>query len=269
MEELKEQVRKIVVTLSQQSVSNEYNITIRDDLKKRWLKRKEYVDHATSQLLALFEKEMASFTHDKQAVEDALEQSGLELHQLKIDYSALELQLASTNKELEAARDGNSFQKKRYYALKKLYEEISVKFVDAEDKIREHEKYGRTLKAKIEALELKLSKLKEDAAHKEMDWFTSNRRIKTLELKVDELKNVLKGYKAPQRIIDLERQLSQQSHSAQFRRAEELEKQLAKAREGYKNIKTMLEKTTTNTLLTRDEREILGIATSTLKEIRG
>src|SRR3990167_566221 len=31
--------------------------------------------------------------------------------------------------ELEAARDGNSFQKKRYYALKKLYEKISVKFV--------------------------------------------------------------------------------------------------------------------------------------------
>ncbi len=58
--------------------------------------------------------------------------------------------------ELETARDGNTFQKKRYYALKKLYDEVSVKFVDAEDKIREHEKYGRTLKAEIEKLKSSL-----------------------------------------------------------------------------------------------------------------
>ena len=65
--------------------------------------------------------------------------------------------MQTESSELEVARDGNSFQNRRYYALKKLYETVSVKFVDAEDKIREHEKYGRILKDKISNLKKQLS----------------------------------------------------------------------------------------------------------------
>lgn len=92
------------------------------------------------------DKKIKALEHDKQAVEDALEQVGLELHQLKTDYSALELQLA---------QQSHSAQFRRVELL-----ETQLAQLEAENKVL---RYGTDERvAKILELQEQLEKAKKE-----------------------------------------------------------------------------------------------------------